>query len=211
MSTLLGIVGVVLLLLFTFAMVGCTGPHGGGGKSQVTGPPVVLSPDQIEVLDRAAIRALLERAAKTRPPDELKMGAMCYSMAAPPERADYLCPECGGRTLYEQGMAREVEWELPYCRREFEKLKKVAGDAVSLNESQFCRECSPDAQNPQLVLNVTYRDGRRVTVSPVHADDICLLREFLSGELVHKGERDDETAMKDLLPRLEEMLGVKRR
>ena len=139
------------------------------------------------------------------------MGAMCYSMAAPPQRADYMCPDCGGRTVYEKGMARMVEWRLPGARREFEELKKVAGDAITFDESQFCRGCTPENQNPQLALHVAYRDGRQVTVTPVSSGRIRLLREFLSGELVHRSENDAESPIRDLVPELEEMLGVTRR
>ncbi len=211
MGTFAGIVGVVLLVLLTLATMGCSGMRAGGGKSEVTEPPVVLSAEEVEVLDREAIRALLKRAAETPPPKKLSSGAMCYSTMGPPQRADYLCPDCGGRTLYEDKLAGFVQGGIAACRREFDELEKVAGAAVSFNESQFCRDCSPDVQAPQLVLEITYRDGKQVTVSSLRADDIRLLREFLSGELVHKGERDSETAMKELVSRLEKMLGVPRR
>jgi hypothetical protein len=208
MSTLLAIVAIALLLLIGFATLGCSGPRGGGGKTQVTGPPVVLSAEQVEVLDREAIRALLRRVAEAQPPKNLSMGAMCYSIAPPPQRADYLCPTCGGRTLYEKGLARLVEWELQEARREFEELKKVTGTAISFDESQFCRECKPDVRRPQLVLKVTYQDGRQVTVSPVEPGDLRLLREFLSGKLVCTTGNDGEIPMKNVIPRLEELLGV---
>jgi hypothetical protein len=90
---------------------------------------------------------------------------MCYEVRPAKNRLDYLCPKCGERTLYEYNesaenglletsVAKMVRSEIATCRRELEPLRRALGDAVSLDESQFCRKCSPDITTPRLVLRM---------------------------------------------------------
>jgi hypothetical protein len=44
--------------------------------------------------------AKLDELAEQPGPKDLKRGAMCYSIAPPPNREEYICPKCGERTLY---------------------------------------------------------------------------------------------------------------
>ncbi len=199
---------VILIVCLVLATPGCSGGRAAEDGQPGAKPPVV-SAGEMQVLDRDAVRAMLKKVADSPPPQSLKMGAMCYDMAGPPQRADYVCPKCGERTLYEQGMAGIVEWQLPACRRELAELKKATGEAAALDESQFCRKCSPDAKEPKLALNLKYQGGQKSSVAGVTPMDIRLVREFLTGKMVHQGEQDRETAMKDHLPRLKELLGVK--
>lgn len=54
-------------------------------------------------MQRDEMRKRLEELAKSAPPKDLSSGAMCYEMATPPERAEYVCPACGDKTLYATG------------------------------------------------------------------------------------------------------------
>ncbi len=215
MGTIAALVGVgVLLVCLVLATLGCSGGRAGAEGGQPDGDPgarpsAVVLAGEVAALDREAVRALLKKAADAPAPAAPKMGAMCYAPRAPVMRADYVCPKCGERTLYGEGMAMLVQEHLPACRRELAELKKVAGDAVTLDESQFCRKCSPEVKDPRLVLTVTFQDGKKSSVQGASAMDIRLLGELLGGKTVHRSENDGESALKEHLPRLQELLGVK--
>ena len=144
---------------------------------------------------------------------------MCYDAAESLDRVDYVCPKCGERTLYDdskleakkrfkEGVSKVVGEEIPGCRREITEIRKVAGDVFVLDESQFCRKCSPTIVEPKLVLHIAYEDGKTRDIEKVTAFDLQLLREFMGGSVVHKDSQDWETPLKDSLPRLQELLGV---
>lgn len=141
------------------------------------------------------------------PTPQSKMGAMCYEMAAPPERVEYVCPTCQERTLYRNIGFDNTVREIPSCRREFEALKKVAKVDVALDEKSFCRKCSPDAKEQKLVLTLKYADGTTRTVSPVTWQDLRILTDFFSGKQTWKTSNDGEEPLKGKIKRLREMLG----
>jgi hypothetical protein len=183
------------------------------------GPPAATSTEKIKSLDRTAIRGLLKKLSESPVPKGEKMGAMCYDTAPPPRRADYVCPKCGERTLYdetkmdtkewvEKGRSSTVAWEIPECRREFKELQKLAGDSISLDESQFCKKCSPKVTEPKLVLHITLKGEKARDVEKIKHGDIRILREFLAGELLAEGDRNSISPLKKSLPRLQELLGV---
>jgi hypothetical protein len=212
------VAGIVALLI----LIACLMLAGGGcshrGSSE-TPPPVAVSAKGIALLDRTAIQTMLKKLAETPAPERLSFGAMCYEMALPPTRADYVCPKCGERTLYgdsttdtkgqlSSGAAMVVDEEISACRREVQELHRLAGDAVTLDESQFCRKCSPTVTDPKLVVHINFNDGDARDIENISAMDLRLLREFMEGKRLHKGEQDRETPLKDSLPRLQEILGV---
>jgi hypothetical protein len=149
--------------------------------------------------------ANIEKKASPEP----KMGAMCYKMAAPPERAEYVCPKCGEKTLYTKDAAREIEWELDSCRREFLLLKSASALSLALDESSYCSHCRPDAKKHALELVVTYADGASCTNSPITDVDLSILQGFLKGGLDFKTSNDSTVPLKKMLPRLRQLLGVK--
>ncbi len=215
MGTFAGIIAVVLLLAWLMlAGAGCS-RNASEEPPAIAPPPVVLT-EKMNSLDRAAIRAMLKRLADTPPPTDFKSSAMCYRAEAPHDRIDYICPKCGERTLYVKhrpGLPDDpamwlLDMELPRCRREFEELRKVAHDAVALDESQFCRKCSPNVTSPEIVIHITYAGGKTRDVEKVTAADLQILREFLAGDLMHRGFPDLEASLKEYLPRLQQLLGI---
>jgi ribosomal protein L37AE/L43A len=205
MATIVWLVAVVLFVGFLLVGAGCT-RHGTTAESR---PPVVRTAEQVSRLDREQVRQLLQRVAKVPPPTTTKIGAMCYKPANAPQRAEYACPKCGERTLYEDRAATLVEWEVNRCRREFAELKKVADAAVVLDESQLCRQCCPEGKPPAIVLRLVFDDGTQHVVEGVTANDVRLVREFLAGNLLHIESNDAETPLQQHLPRLKELLGEK--
>jgi predicted RNA-binding Zn-ribbon protein involved in translation (DUF1610 family) len=153
------------------------------------------------------IEKMLKRIETKKAP-EAKMGAMCYSMAAPPDRAEYVCPTCGEKTLYSSDQARFVAWDLQSCRREFASIRKSTELLLSLDESSYCKHCDPDAKKPQLKLSVTYEGGKVHTVSPVTEYDLRLLRDFLKGRLSYETFNEGSRPLQESTSRLRALLGV---
>jgi hypothetical protein len=193
---------VAVLTLFIVAGSGCR-----DSRPQVL-RPVATSREQVQGLDREALRQALRRLASAPAPANT-MGAMCYAPRDSPDRVEYVCPSCTRRTVYEQQLAPLVEFEVPACRREFEQVSALLGNVAHLDESQFCRACRPDIEQPELLLTLRYADGQTHDVSGVTQEDVRLLAEFLSGSRGHKSFNDAQTPLKDKLPRLEDLLGVK--
>ena len=157
-------------------------------------------------LSRSETRALLAKIERAERP-EPKMGAMCYDMAAPPERAEYVCPTCGERTLYSHEHAAFVQWELEMCRRLFSRMPHR--EAMSLDESSFCRKCCPKSSVHELVLTIRFDDGKTTGVHSMTSEDLRLLAGALSGKLTGTTLAEGEEPLKNSLPRLRELLDEK--
>ncbi len=141
-------------------------------------------------------------------------GAMCYAIALPLERTDYICPTCGGKTLYAfDDMLKDpnviqqsteviiIAHELDSCRRLAQQINTLD---IELDESQFCKVCSPDVEYPQLGLIVKHPDNPQPhRVWGVREYDLTLIKEYNDGQL-RTEEMSDAS-----LQRLEELLGVK--
>jgi len=168
-------------------------------------------------LTRQDIERQLEHLAKSPPPKKLALGAMCYAVAMPPKTVDYICPECGEKTLYSMpdsnepnalsqdwNAARALNWELQDCRRLVQLIHKID---IKLIESQFCRHCSPDTSHPRLGLEVRY-NGVVHRTWDVCSDDLVALKAFLEGKTKYKTFNDGEMAVKSRLSRLGELMGV---
>lgn len=166
---------------------------------------VAVKSREVKALNRQQLQQMLQRIATAKPPAP-KMGAMCYDMAPPPNRAEYVCPTCGEKTLYTQQQACRVSWEVETCRR---LMKEIQGGAATLDESAWCRKCRPNSTEPALALRLRFDDGTTRTVEKTNPEQLRLLRDFLAGKLLVKGEQDMETPLKDKLGELEKMLGEK--
>ena len=199
---------LILLAVFVTGAWLCAGamssrPAGSSGTNQTVNA-AVRSRD-MKALNRQQLQKMLRRIATAKSPAP-KMGAMCYDMAAPPNRAEYVCPACGEKTLYTQQQAYCVSWEVETCRR---LLKEIPGGAVTLDESAWCRKCRPNTTEPALALQLRFDDGTARTVEKVNTDQLRLLRDFLAGKLVVKDLQDWETPLKEKLGELEKLLGEK--
>ncbi len=155
----------------------------------------------------------LKILAETEPPEELAKGAMCYSEAMAQDTAKYICTTCGEKTLYKRDEHKNgyqmVELclnELYYCRTELENIK---GLNIELDESQFCKNCSPDIESPELCLLVNI-SGKKDTskVCNVHYKDLRLINEFLHNKFKHKGSYDEEYPLVNYIDRIQQLLGV---
>jgi len=63
-----------------------------------------------ENLTREQLDKLLNALAEKPAPEAKRMPmAMCYRMAAPPERVEYVCPQCGEKTIYSRDAKATAE------------------------------------------------------------------------------------------------------
>jgi hypothetical protein len=171
------------------------------------------------VLTREQIKDRLQRLSQM-PKPKPEQGAMCYKAAAIPVKIEYVCPKCNEKTIYplsndggdkdkqtRKTVPTILEWELSACRR---MIGTIHGLAVELDESQFCKKCSPDVVAPSLVLVVRHPGQKEPhRFARVNLNDLQMLVEFLAGEVKHKDSYETVTPLADYLKRLEELLGVK--
>ncbi len=157
------------------------------------------------------IKTKLKRLAETAPPKDLAFGAKCYSKSMPPETASYTCPECGEKTLYKAKADKYVNmnllsYGLNACRNE---ISLVKGVNIKLDESEFCKKCSPDVEIPRLclLLNISNTQDtiKRYNINYL---DIRLIREFLNDKLKHKNSFDFESPLVNYIERIQQLIGV---
>jgi hypothetical protein len=186
-----------------------TGWVGCANHSKTVGENISQTPlDTIKGLfSRQQIKEKLEVLASTPAPENLKNGAMCYKIAAPPNRTEYICPVCGERTVHTDNTARFIERELTVCRT---LADSISGIDLVLDEKQFCKKCSPKTEDPSLCIHLKFAgDTTTNTVCSVYSEDMQLLYEFTKGKLMHKDDYDNETPLKNYSVRLRELLGIK--
>jgi hypothetical protein len=178
-----------------------------GGQGDVTAEPQASGEISTKKVD---VDRLLKRVAEKPAPKELKMGAMCYKMMAPPDRAEYVCPACGTKTIHALNRL-EGGWSSPALafkqyRDYVEQLNKL-GLPAKLDESFLCNACNKDGKT-SLFLEVTLK-GQVVRNALIDKNDLRKLIAFVQGDLVWKGEQDMEHPLKPELPRIRQLLGVK--
>ena len=207
-------IAVFLLAIFFGFSSGCKKSTGQKAEKQR-----IESKEETGFMHRSALRNLLNSLSKTKTPEFLGIGAMCYYPTMPPDKIDYNCPKCGSKTHYENEISeleindKEVKYydliesvyDIPNCHRTLKMIRKLD---VSLDESQFCKKCSPDIEKPKLVLIVNYEEDKQHRIEGVTNEDLILINEFLSGSNIHKSDMDYETPLKDHIKRLSELLGV---
>jgi DNA-directed RNA polymerase subunit RPC12/RpoP len=153
---------------------------------------------------------LLKRVAEQPVPESLNPGAMCYAMMAPPDRAEYVCPTCGTKTIHALNQLTGG-WDAPALsiksyRTYIEQLNKL-GLVSKLDESYLCSACKKEGVSG-LFLDVTVK-GRVIRTALQGDEDLRKLIAFVQGDLVWKGDRGCEIPLKPALPRIKQLLGVK--
>lgn len=216
------IIGIILaaLIIFTLSLNTLKGPdraHASSPESPVTcdvaGPLPSPSPSILtHSLSRKEITERLKKLAQSPPPKDLKMGAMCYAIVGPSDRVDYVCPNCGEKTLYSidnkerSASTYLIQFELPECRR---MAKEIKGITVEFDEHEFCRKCSPGVKEPAMILKVRYSGRTDAAVTRgITRNDLKLINEFLYGTDRHTGEQGRETPLNQYMTRLQQLLGV---
>jgi|GEM_PF-1225389 len=172
-----------------------------------------ITADDVSHVSKEVFLRMLKDLQLAIPPAP-RQGAMCYSMMIPPGRYEYVCPECGEKTIYADANDMPVErirrlWGLvPYCRRMVSEIPKLSGVTVTLDESELCSHCSPDAETPSPAIVVRYKHGRTHRVEDFDDCDVRILISFLSGELDYERQNGFTEPLKKQIPRIRELLGL---
>lgn len=199
------IAGAFLLL----AAAGALG-LGRSGSVTVRGFPVldrILDRADLGALSMEQVNALLARLELREPPEPV-MGAMCYEAMAYPAVAEYICPVCGEKTIYEDTRTGFIEWELPGCRRMAQSINGLTEFEIILDETMFCRFCSEETEeNPRLLLRVASGDSGE-TVNHISIPDLRMLESFLQGNLYYLTANDAQIPLREHSDRIRELLGV---
>jgi predicted RNA-binding Zn-ribbon protein involved in translation (DUF1610 family) len=211
MAVLIGVPGVLALILTLVCFLLLTGCKEAAEDIRQQGQSEAVTTSTIKKLSRVDIQKKLQKLGDAPVPKDLKAGATCYKPAAPPQHAQYICPTCGEKTLYTNALARTVEWDIGDARRHLTRLQGLAASSISLDESPFCKHCSPDVTDPKLMLRIVYDTGQPHTAVGVTPADLQLLEEFLSNKIIHDSGQLGETPLRDRIPRIQELLGVRSR
>jgi hypothetical protein len=145
--------------------------------------------------------------AQKKVPDELSQGAMCYKTAATPNRAEYICPVCGHKTIYNDYMAVFINRDLQECRSIAASLTEIE---CKLDESQFCQKCHPEVNgSPDLCITTHYKgEEKENRACGINREDMELLQEFLNNKVTHWDDYDYETPLKDKMEIISNLLGI---
>lgn len=169
--------------------------------------PLPASADSLKKLSLEEINILLARLQREEPPEVIH-GAMCYRVAGPPSVAEYTCPECGEKTIYDNHQTAFVEFQLNTARRLAESINSSTEFQVILDETRFCAFCSGDtAEEARLELRVLTPEGEEV-LNAVNLTDLRMLDSFLKGNLYWLNETDARMPLKDHIGRMRMLLGL---
>ena len=166
--------------------------------------PFIVQTDKIGGLNKAEMQKLLAQIENAKAPEAI-MDVVNDEPAALPDHWEYVCPTCGEKT----GYAKEIAWqwagEVESCRR---LLKEIPNrEAISLDETRFCKKCQPGAKIPTLLLRVHFDDGTTRVVPGVKCDDLLVLKGFLSGGLAYQTLNQAKLPLKNKVTRLRQLLG----
>jgi len=189
-----------IVIIFIVAFLGFTG-------YSLAKENVNTNNSEIEQLSRSELANKLGQLPSKQELLEDPVGAMCYDTAAPLNRIQYICPICGEMTVYHSTFGDNID-ELPTYLLLISKIKKID---VKLDESQFCKKCSPNVTSPQYGLLVKYGNNKEAhKTSNITEEDINLIYEFSEGMKEHTTlYSNDKRPIKEYKERLEELLGTK--
>ena len=161
----------------------------------------------IKSLSMDQINILLAKLEIEEPPEPV-MGAMCYEAMAYPLVAEYICPVCGEKTIYNDSQTGFIEWELQGCRRMVDTINEYTEFDISLDETLFCDFCSESSdEEPVLLLRVASTDSTE-TVNRISIHDLRILESFLQGTLYYTTSNDGQQPLQDYSERIRELLGA---
>lgn len=154
---------------------------------------------------RTRLSMMLSRVEREPAPDQI-MGAMCYEPMAVPNRADYVCPVCGERTLYGYPDGYFILESIPPMRRIIEEIEGNEFFSATLEE-MYCSACHPDNGVRGVTLVIAYPEGDTVrTAATLH--DLRILQGFISGELSYTDSYDATLPLRGNTDRLRILLGI---
>lgn len=195
-------IGTIIGLISCKGTVGCN-----SANNNTENTPQKPMDSIIGTLTRKQIIERLEVLAKKPVPETLSQGAMCYKTAATPSRIEYVCPVCGEKTLYNDDTGFWLNREISECRSLATSIK---GINLQLDESRYCKKCSPDTkEEPYLCIKTSFEgEDKAHEVCGICADDLQYIYNFLAGKATFSDDYDFETPLKDKMERIAYLLGI---
>lgn len=138
-----------------------------------------------------------------------------YAKVAPAEYIEYVCPIDGSKTVYafsaDNGLrAYDEARDIFSYRSGIEHLNKTApkGMTFSLDETDLCKQHTPEARERSVYLVLTYDDGRTVKTA-VTDSDFKILDAFFNEKSTYFSGYGSEDSLKSQTPRIKQLLGIK--
>ena len=219
------------ILIFVLLIIGIATTGGGCGYTPASvGANISRNKSQdvnnsevVKGINRLEVKKRIEEMVKAGIPPEKYIKRPFFVHVPLELREDYICPVCGKTTLYvpkehirlgdreeDETIKKVVVWRLGWCRR---VIKKIKTQNVKLDESQFCRHCSPHTNKPLLGLIIQYPDSEKHhSIYGVDEEDCQMVLDFFDGldVFIAWGDSHDYVIkFTQCLDRLEELLGVK--
>lgn len=195
-------------LVFLLALA-AAGTVYGAGRGFGMGAKGLSRADSVFRNGREGLRLLLERVEREEAPDLIR-GAMCYRPAAVPERVEYLCPVCDGRTWHGGRIAGMLHGRIDGMRRAMAELRENRYFNGFLDEREFCAHCSvEETEDPGFYLVMAYHEGDTVRAR-VQLLDLQMLVGLVRGELSFTDSYDARLPLKDRILRLRALLDMER-
>ncbi|MCX7045273.1 MAG: hypothetical protein NTX50_07320 [Candidatus Sumerlaeota bacterium] len=170
-------------------------------------PGAQVTAQSIQSLSSEEVGRMLSRLEKQSGRYDSMIGASCYIMSPPPDRADYICPVCGEKTLYTSNSAHLIP-RLGSFRSKFEALSQRKEAQFALDESSLCMKCRPEAKVRALMLKVTYANGARHEEPLQSVDELQMLKGFLDGLCIYNDSWGNVASLCGQAPRLRALLGI---
>ncbi len=147
----------------------------------------------------------LQALAESPAPAELSPGAMCYEMAAPPERIEYICPKCGQKTIYTKSDAYSMVQDANACRQ---LVANIKGLDLRLEEINFCHHCYPKTtEDPKMVLYIRYKgETQEQKVEAINSYKLSLIYAFMTGQTTYAGDYGQEAPLKNYIKEISDIL-----
>lgn len=200
-------VAAVAGIVIAGTLAGVVKSRGTGSFKEENPLSMIINSSAIKPLSIQQVNFLLARLEREEPPEPV-FGAMCYEMMAAPAVAEYICPVCGEKTLYEDFQTAFIEWELQGARRLAESIDAATEFDVTLDETLFCSYCSEDTvDQPYLILRVVPEEGE-VVMNRVSITDLNKLDSFLQGRLYWLTDNDSQEPLQNDGDRIRELLGL---
>ena len=159
-------------------------------------------------LTQEQLDTLLNELAQKPAPKNLSFGAMCYMVAMPPERKEYVCPVCNAKTI----ATTDASWIgrfLDTYRQLMQQVKALGLDAT-LDERSLCETCRAKMERPPEIgiFFIEVKIGEKTKRTAINIDDFLKLIAFLEKKDKWTGRTGRELPLKDELPRIRQLLGM---
>ena len=185
---------LLVLLLSTALFFGVKQVRAGEESWILNRPPKEVKGKDNMFLKREQLKDRLERLSKSKPPQNLSMGAMCYDMCMPTGTLDVICNRCKKKSVHPNcGTISDVI----DSERLVQAIRKAnEGLDATLDNRAFCASCSKGKKvtDKQLFLEVTYPGEDKKHRVAITRTELVALLALIQGKDRVEDEMGSETS-----------------